>query len=436
MAQCLVTKLKGVVNDDTIMHLGEFRIKISRVETPTGKTQGLNVRVNKEVTLEIIGDGYFTDSTLVQNKGKVLKIPASTAGIGTNIYYSNGDYEIGLTEKYSLSGLQLYSTLEGSIGTGDMSNKSMSIDDLAYSELLSSISLASVNVSGNLSAFKGKNALNSINLMSSQVEGNISALKDCLSLSGVILNNTLVTGDISACQGLTALVNLNLSATKVYGDIASLVNLKNLSTLYLSGCGGNLSSLSGLSKLTVCSLQQCSVEGDLALLPSSCYFASLLGYAGSGLSWTTRPSSYNILAIEGSPNILNLDKMLQDQSQCTKPSAASGSTLYSTITASGNRTTASDSAISTLQEKGYTVVVPVATDAASVMTMVARVDAENFGIAYKDGQLVVGPVDLSKQRIYPAPGVTVETFATKEEAERFIKDKGLNTERNIFWPNI
>lgn len=82
-----------------------------------------------------------------------------------------------------------------------------------------------------------------------------------------------------------------------------------------------------------------------------------------------------------------------------------------------------------VQEKGYTVTVPEATDAASIMTMAAN-GLENFGVAYKDGQLVVGPVDLSKQKIYPAPGVTVETFATKEEAERFIEEKGLVSEAN------
>lgn len=95
----------------------------------------------------------------------------------------------------------------------------------------------------------------------------------------------------------------------------------------------------------------------------------------------------------------------------------------------GTRTSASDAAIATLQGKGFTVTVPEATDAASVMTMAAN-GLENFGVAYKDGQLVVGPVDLSKQKIYPAPGVTVETFATEEEAERFIEEKGLVSEAN------
>ena len=90
----------------------------------------------------------------------------------------------------------------------------------------------------------------------------------------------------------------------------------------------------------------------------------------------------------------------------------------------GTRTSASDAAILALQGKGFTVSVPVATDASSVSLMNTKV-GENFGIAYKDKELIVEPIDLSKMQIYPASGVTVKTFDTKENAEKFIEDYGL-----------
>lgn len=107
------------------------------------------------------------------------------------------------------------------------------------------------------------------------------------------------------------------------------------------------------------------------------------------------------------------------------PKSPSASQSYHlTITATGTRTSASDTAISTLQEKGFTVTVPDATDASSVSLMNTKV-GENFGIAYKDKELIVEPVDLTKMQIYPASGVTVKMFDTLEEARAFISSNGL-----------
>ena len=90
----------------------------------------------------------------------------------------------------------------------------------------------------------------------------------------------------------------------------------------------------------------------------------------------------------------------------------------------GTRTSASDAAISVLQGKGFTVNVPAVTDSNSISLM-SEVPNENFGIAYKDKELIVELVDLSKMQIYPADGVTVKTFATKEGAEKYIKNNVL-----------
>ena len=48
--------------------------------------------------------------------------------------------------------------------------------------------------------------------------------------------------------------------------------------------------------------------------------------------------------------------MLQDQAQCVS-TAPSGNVQYKTIAVKGTRTSASDAALSTLQGKGYTVIV-------------------------------------------------------------------------------
>lgn len=118
----------------------------------------------------------------------------------------------------------------------------------------------------------------------------------------------------------------------------------------------------------------------------------------------------------------DVDKMLINQAICQIGSRG-GSSWYKVISVTGTRTSASDSAISTLQEKGFTVTVPTATDANSISTM--SLDSGNYGIAYKDKELIVEPVDLTKMQIYPASDVTVKKFDTPEDAEKFIKDNGL-----------
>ena len=95
--------------------------------------------------------------------------------------------------------------------------------------------------------------------------------------------------------------------------------------------------------------------GDLATLPASCRFASFGTGKGSVFTWSNRLSTAKIIAIEGNASVTNIDKMLQDQAQCQVGFKLNDSTWYKTISVAGNRTSASDAAVSTLQSKGYTV---------------------------------------------------------------------------------
>lgn len=60
MRKCLVTKLNGVVNNNTLLKLGEFRIKV--IDAPSSK-RTIWLKAKKELNLSIIGDGYFLDNT-------------------------------------------------------------------------------------------------------------------------------------------------------------------------------------------------------------------------------------------------------------------------------------------------------------------------------------------------------------------------------------
>ena len=107
------------------------------------------------------------------------------------------------------------------------------------------------------------------------------------------------------------------------------------------------------SALKNCSLKNGICSGDLSKLANSLYFISFRD-STTRLTWTERDTSANIIAIEGSPNVDNIDKMLQDLANC-KAAFPSETTYYKNITATGARTSASDAAVQTLQSKGYTV---------------------------------------------------------------------------------
>ena len=313
MVKCLVTKLAGSVNNPSLLKLGET--KVTSNLTSIGNS-GDYIRVDgstdKPLTLKI-ETGYFRASKSSNDSiGTEL-----TVNSAMEIFPSTGEHVISVIPKYNIQWLQ---------------NVSIDIDSL--------------NMSKDLKV---------LNLLPSSY-GDISSLKDLTALTSIICRNTSIYGDISSLKDLTALTSLKMPNTQVSGDIASLGTLTNLTNFELSSTNkiiGNISSFKNLSKLESFKLTGSDIFGDIATLPANCRFASLNRYAK--FTWGSRPSSSKIVAIENSPVISNIDKMLQDQAACQSSITSSDNTYYKTITATGTRTSASDVAVQTLQSKGYTV---------------------------------------------------------------------------------
>ena len=143
MNKCLVTKLNGSTNNPELLKLGELQIGISKVNSPSEWTQGLSIMCNKNITLEILGDGYFTDSTLSENKGKTKTINKSE--ISTPFYVSNGDFKISISDKYAITNLGSYAVYKDEFANVSLSNKTISdIGVLKYSKDITSINLFKV----------------------------------------------------------------------------------------------------------------------------------------------------------------------------------------------------------------------------------------------------------------------------------------------------
>ena len=132
----------------------------------------------------------------------------------------------------------------------------------------------------------------------------------------------VVKGDIASFRGKNA-TWIRLQGKDVYGDISNITN--DVNNLFLSGTkiGGELSGLTS----------------------ENCQF-----YNNGQFTWkNTRPSSKKILPLIGNINLGDdVDAMIINQANCVVGT-------NKTISVLGNRTSASDAAVATLQQKGYTV---------------------------------------------------------------------------------
>ena len=355
MNKCLVTKLNGSSNNPELLRLGEMRIKILKVSNPTDHTQGFSLGFNKSATLEIVSDGYFTDKTLTENKGKRITLNAGINDIWVN---GNSDVEIAILDKYSLTYINkaYQGEVSGSV-YGD--NIKLNISDLKYSTALTILSISRTQVSGDIANLKNLTALTSLSLDNTQVSGDIANLKNLTALTSLGLSYIQVSGDIANLKNLTALVSLNVYKTQVSGDISNLKSLTALTSLGLSNTQvpltGDIGQLSTLSNCDYVDLNYSKLTGDLAVLPYKCRYASFMNDKGSVFTWSTRPSTAKIIAIGGNASLTNIDKMLQDQAQCQVGFSSADASYFKTISVSGKRTSASDDAVSALQQKGYTI---------------------------------------------------------------------------------
>ena len=326
MGKCLITKLKGSVQNDSLLRIGEFCIKVSKVESPTADSQCFVVNNSKDAQLRIIGDGYFTNETLSENKGKVMDVVANTE---TTVYLSNGDYEIVVSEKYSLTQVGTYTTTSWKTYKGKLS---FDIDSLKYSPKISFLALSSTQVTGDIAVFGKLTGLTHLVFENTQVTGDISVLGKLTGLKFVVLSNTKVTGDIAVFGKLTNLTQIpTINRTGVTGDIAVYKNC-NFKTLQLLGT---------------------SVYGDLSVLPNNVLWVQADRNTTGTFTWTGIKNRTNILAVENC-KCNKIDAFLNDMA--TLEAKFVGEKIwYKTISLIGTRTSASDAAVQTLQSKGYTV---------------------------------------------------------------------------------
>lgn len=297
MVQCLITKLKGVVNNGSLPKLGELIIEANDAN---------------DETLEFYGTNY--ENIAVRTSGNVTLSDSSTNAI-KNVSGTGKIFLSSKNNKYPTSIITWKS-------------KKLAFPNLS-SSFLKYCSTYNINAGGY--EFQLNSTFNSLIIENAHLVGSFGAVS-LINCNSCVLNNdeplNLNTLNVSELN------SFSWTTGKITGDIScldsvhapKLVKQKNLDLW------GNTSTLTGdVSKMLK--------DGGCVLMSKE------------KVTWSNRPSDYKILSI-GVCNLgTDVDQMLIDQAKLD-----AGDTYYSkTINVLGTRTSASDAAVTTLQGKGFTI---------------------------------------------------------------------------------
>lgn len=298
MVQCLITKLKGVVNNDSLPKLGELIIEANDAN---------------DETLEFYGTNY--ENIAVRTSGNVTLSDSSTNAI----------------KRVSGTGKIFLSSMNNKYPTGIITWKSKK---LAFPNLSSSFlkHCSTYNINAGGYEFQLKSTFNSLVIENAHLVGSLGAYS-LIRCNECVLNNdeplNLNTLNVSN------LTQFSWTRGKITGDISCLdsVHAPKFVKQDTVALWGNPSS---------------ALTGDVSKLLKN---GGHVLMSGEKLTWSNRPSDYKILAINNCNLGTDVDQMLIDQAKLD-----AGDTYYQkTINVIGTRTSASDAAVTTLQGKGFTI---------------------------------------------------------------------------------
>lgn len=338
MGKCLVTKLNGTIDNKSIRKLGDLKLSVKETKS------SLNDR-KLRVLLENAGSCRLTNGNILSSTGTSMGDITSIEKLkGVDIYFENTNGDIFVSSKYDLSYIK-----------SNFKELLFDLDELKYSPV-NYLDLENTQVYGDISVFEGTNLLRNFNVKNTKVSGNLNAFKNMSALTDLVISGTQIKANITDVLGMSSLKNLIASNIQITGNVADLSGMSKLEVIYLNNTQvtGNINDLSRLNALSYLNISNTSITGDISLLIQNNKEGSILA-TNTTLSWKqARPSSSYILAIEDAV-LEDVDAMLINQANCQVGFISSSGSAKKLIKVSGNRTSASDAAVATLQQKGYTV---------------------------------------------------------------------------------
>lgn len=217
MGQCLVTKLKRVIDNENLHVLGTLVFKTKKVTIPTATTQKIIIQVPYKQTciVSVKGEDMLYDENFSTELGKEVSVSdrffTFCVSNGATVFISN---------KYALNRLNFSSS---------MVLESFNIDELAYSTSIINIVINNSNILGNLKAIKNHSNLDTLNLSNCTITGNLTDLNGGSFLQKV---NTLrmynikgITGNINELDAMPNLTAFSFTDSKsnILGSIEGFI---------------------------------------------------------------------------------------------------------------------------------------------------------------------------------------------------------------------
>ena len=140
MEKCLVTKLQGIVSNQSLAKIDDFRIKFGEPSSISADSQYVGISP-AGIPFRVV-NGYLTDENLTVNKGTSGK--TTEAGM----YFSKGS-EVLFEGKSKIEIIYVHNS-----GALNNSAKEISLKDFKYSKLLRVLDFRNCKVNGNLSDLK------------------------------------------------------------------------------------------------------------------------------------------------------------------------------------------------------------------------------------------------------------------------------------------
>ena len=218
---CLVTKLKGVVDNDNLPLLGVFILKRKAFRDGDTSVSALRLQASKDITVSVKeGEGgYFAttrDDLINLNTVTSILIPANQQ---TYLYFHNSNYNIYIEHKNSINDFYI---------SGDSSNHGkfeFSINDLASFEELSTFRSVYHYASGNVSYLPDSDMREFTCVNTPQVVGDFACFGKYPNISICTIYGTGITGSIESF--VQEQINHGRLSVNI-GDLASREILDNV----------------------------------------------------------------------------------------------------------------------------------------------------------------------------------------------------------------
>ncbi len=245
--EALITKLPAEIDDDTLYHIGEFRVALNFDSSVAANNRKMTLMFSKPTTLYLVGNAHFTDSTLSDDDGKVKEVAAN---VSTDVYVSDGECVLKIACDYGC----VYFKGAGVDNGAKISCRSFADDKFKFQKpvtlTLSDFGLGPVKLDecdlSNVTSF-------SMNYTTStEIDLDDLNLGSALGSLG-LFGSSKVRGTTAKLGELTGLVNCVIQGTHITGDIANMSPCTKLTTLQIgpnTGITGTLESFASAMNLT------------------------------------------------------------------------------------------------------------------------------------------------------------------------------------------